>query len=129
MTEYRFSIAPNLIRNVLYIEQRGRPNACDLLQLKEHFLTAARRLQPGFSIVNDQRFMEPYDDEAMEVAKDLVRLTNELQAARVVRIVPADVFSTVQLTTTLMAAQSRYPSIRVGSPEEAEEALEAFTEE
>jgi hypothetical protein len=112
----------------MYIDQRGKPSAADFLKLKESFVAEAGRLQPGFSIVNDQREMETYDDAAMEVAKDLVRLTNELGAARVIRIVPADLLSTVLLSSTLIAGKSQYSSIRVASPEEAEEALEALTD-
>ena len=128
MTAYEFSIRSEPGRNVLYIEQRGCPSADDLRELRRAFLVEAGRLRPGFAIVNDQRFMEPYDDDAMEVAKDLVRLTNRLQASRVIRIVPADVLSTVRLSTTLESAESSYPSIRVASPDEAEEALEAFSD-
>jgi hypothetical protein len=127
MSDYSFSIRTEVQRNVMYIDQRGRPTAVDFLDLKRAFLAAVAELQPRFSIVNDQREMEPYDDEAKEVAKELVQITNDHGAARVIRIVPADVLSTITLSSTLVEAKSRYASIRVGSPEEAEAALEALT--
>lgn len=126
MGAYSFSIDLDVDRNVMYIEQRGRPSAHDLLDLKRDFLREVARLRSGFSIVNDQREMEPYGEEAMEVAKELVELTNRHGAARVIRIVPPDVLATITLSTTLMAGRSRYASIRVSSPEEAEEALAAL---
>lgn len=128
MSAYSFSIRVDIPRNVMYLEQRGQPTAADLLDLKRQFLAEIKKLQAGFAIVNDQRAMEPYDDEAMEVAKELVAITNEHQASRVIRIVSADLLATVRLSSTLIAAKSRYASIRVASPEEAEEALEAFSE-
>ena len=128
MSRYTFSVRVDIPRNVMYIEQRGLPTAADFLDLKIAFLAEVGKLRAGFAIVNDQREMEPYDDDAMEVAKELVELTNQHQAARVIRIVSADLLATVQLSSTLIAAKSRYASIRVASPEEAEEALQAFSE-
>ena len=128
MSAYTFSIRTEVHRNVMYIEQRGRPTAAGFMDLKADFVPAAAELKPGFSIINDQREMESYDDEAKEVAKELVQIANERGAARVIRIVPADVLSTITLSSTLVEAKSRYSSIRVSSPEEAEAALDALTE-
>ena len=71
--------------------------------------------------------MEAYDDAAKDVAKELVQIANERGTARVIRIVPADMLSTITLSSTLVEGGSRYASIRVGSPEEAEAALDALT--
>ena len=68
MSNYGFSIRSDDRRNVLYIEQHGQPTAADFLDLKQAFLSEVVKLREGFSIINDQREMEPYDDEAMEVA-------------------------------------------------------------
>ena len=127
MSAYTFSIRVEVPRNVMYIEQAGRPTASDFCDLKKQFLAEVVHLRDGFTIINDQRTMEPYDDEAMEVAKELVRLTNHFGASRVIRIVPVDFLSTVRLSSTLVAGQSRYTSIRVATPEEAEEALDALS--
>lgn len=126
MSTYTFSMRTDIPRNVMYIDQYGRPTADDFLDLKRDFLFHAGELQTGFSIVNDQREMEPYDNDAMEVAKELVRLTNDYGASRVIRIVPVDFLATVKLSSTLEAGRSRYTSIRVTSPEEAEEPLDAL---
>ena len=126
MSTYTFSMRTDIPRNVLYIDQHGRPTADDFLDLKRDFLVHAGELQTGFSIINDQRGMEPYDDEAMEMAKDLVETTSRHGVSRVIRIVPSDFLSTVQISSSLHKGRSRYPSIRVASPEEAEEALETF---
>ncbi len=128
MSTYTFSIRTDVRRNVMYIEQHGQPSADDFLDLKRAYLAEVSQLRQGFAIVNDQREMEPYDDDAMEVAKELVRITSDLGAARVIRIVPVDFLSTVKLSSTLEAGQSRYTSIRVATPEEAEETLDAFPE-
>ena len=113
----------------MYIEQHGKPTAAGFLDLKRAFLAEVVKLRAGFSIINDQREMEPYDDEAMEAAIECVEIANEYGASRVIRIVPVDFLSTVRLSSTLEAAPSRYTSIRVSSPEEAEEALDALSED
>jgi len=123
MTVYTFSIRVDQDRNVMYIAQSGRPSAEDFEELKDFFLDKANKLQRGFSIVNDQRKLEPFDDQAMAVAKELVALTNERGAARVVRIVPADLVSTTKLSRTLVSGKSRYRTTRVATPEEAEAVL------
>ena len=81
MSDYTFSIRTDVERNVMYIDQHGQPTASDFLNLKRDLLTEVVKLQPGFSIINDQREMEAYDDEAMEVAKQLVEITNQQGAA------------------------------------------------
>lgn len=129
MSTYTFSIRSDVPRNVMYINQQGRPTAAGFLDLKKVFLAELEKLHPGFAIINDQREMEPYDDEAMEVAKELVEITNQRGASRVIRIVPADLLSTMVLSSTLIAAKSRYTSIRVATAEEAEEAFEALTDQ
>ena len=128
MSSYTFSIRIDAPRNVMYIEQLGRPETTDLLELKRAYLEEISKLQPGFTIVNDQREMEPYDDDTMEVATELVKISNEHGLSRVIRIVPADVLSTFRLSSTLEAGKSRYASIRVATREEAEEALDVFSE-
>jgi len=127
MSAYSYSMKTEVPRNVMYIDQHGRPTADDFLNLKRDFLAHVGKLRAGFAIINDQREMEPYDDDAMEVAKELVELANEYGAARVIRIVSVDFLSTVRISSTLVAGKSRYTSIRVASPEEAEEALEALS--
>lgn len=127
MSPYTFSIRTDIERNLMFIDQKGRPTASGFLDLKRAFLTEVAKLRPGFSIVNDQREMEAYDDQAMEVARELVKITNQHAAARVIRIVPVDFLSTVRLSSTLVEAKSQYASIRVTTPEEAEAALDELT--
>ena len=126
MSDYTFSVRVEPLRNVMYLRQEGKPTAAGFTALKGEFVAALEQLEPGFTIINDQREMEPYDDAAMEVGKELVGITNDAGAARVIRIVPVDFLSIVTLSTTLEAGRSRYTSIRVSTPEEAEEALETF---
>ena len=128
MSTYSYSLRADAERNVMYIDQRGLATAADFRDLKNAFLAEVGKLRPGFAIINDQRELEPYGDEAMDVAKELVQITNQYQASRVIRIVPADLLSTVQLSSPLISGRSQYTSIRVGTPEEAEEALEALSD-
>lgn len=128
MNGYTYAIRSDVDRNLMYIDQHGRPTTADLLDLKDSYLVELEKLRPGFSIVNDQREMEAYDREAMEVAKDLVSITNQHGATRVIRILPPDLLTTVVISTTLLEGRSQYASIRVASQEEAEAALEELLE-
>jgi hypothetical protein len=123
MTEYGFSVRVDESRNVMYITQWGRPSADDLRRLKDGFLAAVGPLRPGFTLVNDQRQMKSFDEEAMEVAKELVEESNKAGLSRVIRIVPDSLVAKVRLSRTLVSAGFRYEDIRVGTPEEAEEIL------
>lgn len=129
MAHYRYTIRIDGLRNVMYIDQKGQPTATDFQNLKRQFLIDVANMRPGFAIINDQRELEPFDDEAMKVAKELVEITNQHRASRVIRILPQDLLSKVKLSTTLSTAKNRYANIRVASPEEAEAALEAPLED
>jgi hypothetical protein len=124
MTAYSFSIRVDRPRNVLYIEQRGRPHASDFQRLKREFADAAAGLERGFAIVNDQRQLEPFDEPAVAVASELVQLADSLGVSRVIRIQPADLLSKTKLSRALVSGTSHYRTIRVATPEEAEAALE-----
>jgi hypothetical protein len=126
MSAYRYSIRSDVNRNVLYIDQHGRPTSADLLELKRSFLAEVANLRPGITVVNDQREMESLDHEAMEMARDLVETTSRHGVTRVIRIAPPDFLSTVQISESLVEGRSSYTSINVASPEEAEEALAVF---
>jgi hypothetical protein len=126
VSEFRFTITGDVDRNVMYISQHGRPSAADLLDLKRSFLSEVAKLRRGLTIVNDQREMESLDEEAVDMAKDLVATTSEYGVARVIRVAPPDFLSIVQISSSLVEGKSRYPSIQVASLEEAEEALDTF---
>lgn len=126
MSAYRYSMRTDIDRNVMYIDQHGRPTRADLLDLKRSFLTEVTKLHGDITVVNDQREMESLDDEAMEMAKDLVETTSDHGVTRVIRIVSPDFLASVQISESLAEGRGRYTSIRVTSPEEAEEALATF---
>ncbi len=120
MPEFKFSVRVDSARNVMYMAQEGHADVDDLRRLMVDYETALRRMQPGFVLVNDQRHLEPYSDEALEVAKELVELTNRHQASRVIRIVAEGLVSRTRVSRVLVSAQNRYENIRVNTPEEAE---------
>ncbi len=129
MSAYCFSIRCDVERNVMYIEQSGQPTTAGLLDLKGSFLSEITKLRDGVTIVNDQRRMEALDAEAMKMAKEIVATTSRHGVTRVIRVVPRDFLSTVQISESLVEGRSSYTSIRVSSLEEAEEALSVFLEE
>lgn len=123
MAGFSFSLRVDVARNVMYMVQEGRADVEDLHRLKAEYERVLPRMRPEFVLVNDQRRLEPYSDEALEVAKELVELTNRYKASRVIRIVAEGLVSRTRVSRILVSAQSRYENIRVSSPEEAEALL------
>jgi hypothetical protein len=123
MEPYSFSVRVEADRNVMYITQSGKPTAEDFRRLKARFVEELDKLEPGFAIINDQRTLEPFDEDAMVVASELVTITNERGASKVIRILPAHLVSKVQLSRALVTGGSTYVSIPVATPEQAEQAL------
>lgn len=124
MTPYTLSIQVDRSRNVMYITQGGMPCVVDLERFKELFVEEARKLERGFVLVNDQRYLEPFDEETMKVAAELIALTDYLGASKVIRIAPTDVLSWTKLLRAMASAKSHYRTIRVSTPQEAEAALD-----
>lgn len=123
MSDYRFAVRLDRARNVVYLEQEGRVERDDLLRMRAAYLETLKDARPGWVLVHDQRRVLSLTDEALEVGKELVALTNEHGAARVIRIVPEQLATRTRVTRALIAGRSRYESLRVTTPEEAERLL------
>jgi hypothetical protein len=125
MPAYDFSIRLDAPRNVVYIAQEGRADGDDLRRMRDAYVRTLAGVKPGWVLVHDQRRVESFTDEALEVGKELVALTNEHGAAKVIRIAPEQLATRTRTTRVLVSARARYESLRVGTPEEAEQALAA----
>ena len=119
--EYTIRVEPD--RNVVYLTQVGRPLARDFRALRVDFIDAVKDLEPGFTVVNDQRFLEPFGEEALEVAKQLVLLAEQTGVSRVIRMVPSDIVSTTKILRAEVTGNGRIQVFRVSNPEEAEALL------
>jgi hypothetical protein len=123
MSAYDFSIRLDGTRNVVYLAQEGHAEGADLRRMREAYLQTLRDVRPGWVLVHDQRRVESFSDEALEVGKELVTLTNDHGAAKVIRIAPEQLAPRTRTTRVLVSARARYESLRVGTPEEAEQAV------
>lgn len=123
MALFTFSIRVEPDRNVIYMTQSGQPRAEDFEAVKTELRRAVAELEPGFALVNDQRNLEPFDELTMSVAKELVAIMDGAGASMVIRIVPSDPISMTKVLRALVTAESRYQTIRVSSPAEAEDVL------
>ena len=123
MPNYRFSIRTDPARNVVYMEQEGHAEREDLSRMRDAYVLALDEVRPGFVLVHDQRKVESFTDEALEVGKELVALTNKRGAAKVIRISPEQLAPRTRVTRVLAGARPRYENLRVATPEEAEELL------
>ncbi len=121
---FRFECHADTDRNVLYVTQIGLADAAGYAAFKAQYEVWLKVMRKGFTLVNDQRKLEGISDEAMELARTLVRMTND-HAARVIRIVPADLLTKVRLTRVLVEGDCSYEELRVATPEEAERLLAA----
>jgi len=125
MSSFSFSIRVEPDRNVMYMTQRGQPRAADFEEVKVELQRAVEQIGPGFVLVNDQRSLEPFDELTMSVATELVAIMDDAEASMVIRIVPSDPISMTKVLRAQVTAESRYQTIRVSSPQEAEEVLAA----
>lgn len=123
MSDYRYSVRADPARNVVYLEQAGHAEREDLLRLRGDYVRALAALRPGFVVVHDQRAVRSFSDQALEVGRELVAVTDQHGASKVIRIAPEALLSRTRTTRVLVSAQPRYADVRVSSPEEAEEAL------
>lgn len=125
MSSYRFAIRTDPARNVVYLEQQGHAERDDLARMRDAYVRALDEVRPGFVLVHDQRKVESFTDEALEVGRELVTLTNERGAAKVIRISPEALAPRTRVTRVLAGARPRYENLRVATPEEAEALLQA----
>lgn len=123
MSAYDFAIRLDAARNVVYMEQEGAAGRDDLVRMRDAYLRTLQEVRPGWVLVHDQRRVESFTDEALEVGKELVAITNERGAAKVIRIAPEQLATRTRTTRVLITARARYESLRVGTPEEAERVL------
>lgn len=123
MSAYAFDIRLDAARNVVYLAQEGHADRDDLLRMREAYLRTLAQVRPGWVLVHDQRRVESFTDAALEVGKELVAITNERGAAKVIRISPEQLAPRTRTTRVLVTARARYESLRVATPEEAERVL------
>lgn len=123
MGSFSYTLRSEPERNVIFMTQRGRPEAEDFRRLKSELAAQVEGLKPGFILVNDQRRLEPFDENAMAVALELVELVNDRGVSTVIRIVPADLMTLTKVVRANVTAESTYRIIRVSTPAEAEKLL------
>lgn len=123
MTAYRFSVKLDRARNVVFLTQEGQPSADDFRKLMKRYENALQQLEPGPTVVNDQRHLEAFDAEAAEVAAELVSLTNRAGVSRLIRIVPESLLSQANVTRSLVVGRSRYENVQVHDMDEVEALL------
>lgn len=128
MSDYRFTVRADAARNVVYLAQEGHAEAGDLARMREAYAQALAQVRPGFVLVHDQRAVRSFSDDAIEVGRALVALTNEHGAAKVIRIAAEGVLPRARVSRVLASGLPHYRDVRVSSPEEAEEALRAHLE-
>jgi len=117
------SAGPGTYRNVIYIEQSGRGEVQDIVGLLAAYRDACRQVKPGFVLVNDQRTLEPYADNALETVSQLVAVCDEYKMSHCIRIVADSLATKARISRVLVFSKPAYENLRVNSLEEAEELL------
>jgi CheY-like chemotaxis protein len=119
-TKHGHKISANVAENYLHICVKGRLEA----NVADVFLTEligqARRLRPGFNVLNDLRETRPTSEAVADYIGAAQTALAELHAARVVRIVDSGGASALlQVSRKQREARVAYESIVVSSEEEA----------
>ena len=120
MAPFQVSIRSDKTRNVIYVEQAGRGEVRDIEGFIAAYRDACRQVKAGFVLVNDQRKLEPYADEALETVKQLVALCNEYGMSHCIRIVADSLVTKTRISRILVSTGPTYDNLRVNTPEEAE---------
>lgn len=115
------NVRTDLGRNVLYITLEGFFTLDQVRAACAEILRAARRLRPGFALVNDIRTFKPASQEAVSLMTDTQKAISALKPRRVVRVVGASATASMQLSRTGRTAG--YDANTVGTLEEAEALL------
>lgn len=122
---YRHALRADTARNVLYMTQAGHAEADDMRRMREEYAQALGRMRPGFVLVNDQREVESFPDEALEIGRELVTLTAAHAVGTVIRVVPESLLPRTRISRILAGSEASYGTTRVATLDEAERAVEA----
>jgi hypothetical protein len=123
MTPFQVSIRCDKTRNVIYVEQSGRADVQDIEGFIAAYRDACRQIKTGFVLVNDQRKLEPYADEALDTVKRLVALCDEYGMSHCIRIVADSLVTKTRISRILVSSKPTYDNLKVNTPEEAEALL------
>src|SRR5271157_5518713 len=111
MAPFQLSIRCDKTRNVIYVEQSGRGEVRDIEGFIAAYRDACRQVKAGFVLVNDQRKLEPYADEAIDTVKQLVALCNEYGMSHCIRIVADSLVTKARISRILVSTGPTYDNL------------------
>ncbi len=123
---FQYSVNVDTERNVVYLTQAGVAQKEDMDKMLAAYEEALKEARPGFILVNDQRKVRDFSDEAMAVGVKMVNRTAERGVAHVIRLKPETLGMGVRISRVLITARATYQTELVTRPEEAEERIKAF---
>lgn len=117
--EASHTVRADLAKNLLYVTLSGYMQPADVKAAVTSIKREARRLRPGFSVINDIQAFKPASQEAVADITDAQQFVKSLNPKRIVRVVGgAGNISGLQLSRT--ARQAGYQADTAATVAEAE---------
>lgn len=123
MRPFSFNLRCDTRANVMWMTQEGDPDVASLQRMTAQYGEKLKLLRPGWVLVNDQRNLGAYSEEGLKLAAQQVRMTNESECKRVIRIVPAELLARLTLKRALIGGSRRYEVTNVDTLEAAQAEL------
>lgn len=119
-----FKIKANPSKNCLYILLDGFLNDDEVLQATDTARKEARKLSPGFTIINNIAKYKPSTQKAADMIAKTQRYLSEAGAIRVIRIVGENVLGKHQWRRTQRQGGAAFEVIEVESLADAKKIIE-----
>ncbi|MDX1530219.1 MAG: hypothetical protein R3362_01705 [Rhodothermales bacterium] len=112
------SIRTDFQKNILYVTLSGFMQPEQVRTAAEAVKREARRLKPGFSVINDIQQFQPASQDAVAYIADAQRFIHGLGPKRIIRVTGGATVSGLQLKRT--ARQAGYTADTAATVAEAE---------
>lgn len=119
-----FKIKANPSKNYLYMFLDGFLNDDEILQAADTARAEARKLSPGFTIINNIGSYKPATQKAFDIIAQTQRYLWDIGAVRVIRIVGQNILGKYQWRRTQSQSQAAFEVIEVESLTDAQKIVE-----
>jgi len=119
-----FKIKANSSKNYLYIFLEGFLNDDEILQATDTARSEARKLSPGFTIINNIGNYKPATQKAADMIAKTQRYLSDIGAVRVIRIVGENVLGKYQWRRLQRQGGAAFEVIEVESLADAKKIIE-----
>lgn len=112
------AVRADLQKNILYVSLSGFMQPDEVKAAADAVKREARRMKPGFSVINDVQHFKPASQDAVAYIADAQKLVHSLSPKRIIRVTGGSSMSGLQLNRT--SRQAGYTADTAATVAEAE---------